>query len=114
MGLSDLGDVGRPVLPIVTPPALLNYLGHDGLRELVKEKDALDGISGLDPVAAAVLIVGGAAMADIWPRASAVLSGRELVAYGNDLNMVRHIHAEVGLVYHRVESLVVRPERVQY
>ena len=59
MGLGDLGDVARPVLPIVTPPALLHDLGADRRGELVEgEGKLVTATIGRRAAAVAIMVCG--------------------------------------------------------
>ena len=59
MGLSDLGDVARPVLPIISPPALLHDLGADRRGELVKrERKLVTTTIGRRAASVAIMVCG--------------------------------------------------------
>ena len=61
VGLRDLGDIARPILPIIPPSAFLDDFGHDGAGELVKHECALAfaAFAGLAVTVRPLVIVSG-------------------------------------------------------
>jgi hypothetical protein len=113
VGLGNLGDVACPILPIVASPALLDDLRHDGLGKLVKEELPCTGSFGLMSAGSRSSSSAALPVANVGLAALFVGLGRQLVADGDDLDVVGNVHAKVGLVYHRVEPFVVRTQGIQ-
>ncbi|MNV54763.1 hypothetical protein D3C71_1469720 [compost metagenome] len=108
VGAGDLGDVIRPVFPVVAVADLLHQLGVDGLLNLAN----LERQGGLIFLAVTLgfrLTNGETTLARVLALRSLglVLLALYLVGDGNDFHLAGVAANQVQLVDHRVEAVVV-------